>query len=132
MIKRNSKEPSQRQLRAANLIREALIEVLRNGKALDPRLFSSSVTVSDVKLSPDLKTASCFVLPFGLSQIKEQDLMEALEASKYTIRAFVTKKINLKYSPELKFIYDASFEQAYKIDKLLKQNHLSDSNSNDQ
>ncbi|MDF2964705.1 MAG: rbfA [Rickettsiaceae bacterium] len=122
MIKRSAKAPSQRQLRAASLIREALIEVLRNGKALDSRLLSTSVTVSDVKLSPDLKAATCFVLPFGFTKITEEDLMEALEASKYSIRSQVTKKINLRYSPDLKFVYDESFEKAFTIDKLLKQN----------
>ncbi|MCC2646425.1 MAG: rbfA [Rickettsiaceae bacterium] len=129
MIKRPSKSPSQRQLRAANLIREALIEVLRNGKALDPRLITASVTVSDVKLSPDMKIATCFVLPFGLSKITEKDLIDALDASKYSIRALVTKKVNLKYSPELKFVYDSTFEQAFTIDKLLKKNNVASSES---
>jgi ribosome-binding factor A len=123
MIKRSNKAPSQRQLRAASLIKEALIEVLRNGKGLDPRLISNSVTVSDVTLSADFKVSTCFVLPFALSQMTEKDLIDALEKSKYAIRAQVTKKVNLKYSPEIKFIYDSSFEKAFTIDKLLKQNN---------
>ena len=110
--------PSQRQLKVAELIRIALIEVLKKGKAPDPRLFDANVTITSVNVSADLKNASCYVLPFA-SNMKEEDLMEALENSKYHLRALVTQKINLKYSPELRFVYDHGTENSNKVEEIL-------------
>ena len=112
--------PSNRQLKVAELIKVALIEVLRKGKAPDPRLFDANITVTAVKVSADLKNANCYILPFT-SKISEADLMDALEKSKYQLRALVTQKINLKYSPELKFHYDHGCENSSKVEEILKQ-----------
>ena len=124
MTLKNSKEPSQRQLRAANLIKQALIEVLRSGRMLDLRLIENSITISDVRISPDLRIATCSVLPFGDS-LKIEEILEALEESKYAIRAAVTKKIQLKYSPELRFVRDSLFEKVTEVEELMKKNSSS-------
>ena len=121
MSLKNSKEPSQRQLRAANLIKQALIEVLRSGRMLDLRLIENSITVSDVRISPDLRIATCSILPFS-NTLPIEDILEALEESKYGIRAAVTKKIQLKYSPELRFVRDSLFEKVTAVEDLMKKN----------
>lgn len=110
---------SQRQLKVSELIKQALIEVLRNGKMLEPSLIDAKITVSNVEVSPDLKIAKCFVLNFPQSKLSEDELITSLEKSKFAIRSMITKKIQLKYSPEIRFIYDHSFNYADKINKLL-------------
>ena len=112
--------PSNRQLKVAELIKLALIEVLRKGKGLDVRLFDVNVTVTSVKISPDLKSANCYLLPFT-SKISEAELMDAFEKSKYQLRALVTQKINLKYSPELRFYYDHGIANSNKVEEILQK-----------
>lgn len=114
--------PSNRQQKVAELIKQALIDVLRKGKMLDRRLIDTYITVSEVKVAPDLKSAKCFVLPFGESKLPKEELLEALDLSKGAIRHLVTQKINLKYSPELSFLYDESFDFASRIDSLMNAN----------
>jgi ribosome-binding factor A len=111
---------SQRQLKVAELIKLALIEVLRKGKVKDLRLINNEVTITHVKISPDLQIADCYFLPFGHNKLSEAEFLEAFEASKYGLRSMVTTKINLKYSPELRFRYDRSFDKLSEIDRLLK------------
>ncbi len=123
--------PSHRQERVAILINNALINALRRGKMVDERLINCPITITRIKVSGDLKTADCYFLPFNLKPLdaetaktleaKEKDLLDALNKSKYAIRHFVTEEINLKYSPELRFHYDHSFDNAYKVEELLKR-----------
>jgi ribosome-binding factor A len=110
---------SNRQLKVAELIKMALIEVLRKGKAKDPILFDVPVTITEVKVSPDLKIAHCYVLPFN-SNIPKTELMAAFENSRYHLRGLVTDKIQLKYSPELRFFYDNGMQNSAHVDDLLK------------
>ena len=127
-MKQYSGVNSQRQLKAANLIKQALIEVLQKGKMLDVRLLDAGVTVSEVVISPDLKIATCKVLNFMQDKLSADDLIDAFDKSKHAIRNMVTKKVNLKYSPELRFKYDHSFSQASKINQLLMQNKVESDN----
>jgi ribosome-binding factor A len=120
MQKFSNKERSQRQKKVATLINEALVEVLRRGKMLDERLINCPITITKVLVSADLKVADCYCLPFNTS-LNEKQLIESLNNSKYAIRNFITTKINLKYSPEIRFYYDHGFDNSYKVEELLKQ-----------
>ena len=113
-------EMSQRQLRVAELIKLALVEALQKGKVRDVRLIDNYITITRVIISPDLKIANCYVLPFGNNKISKENLLEAFEASKYGLRAIVTSKIAIKYSPELRFFYDHSFESANDVSDLCR------------
>ncbi|MCC8416265.1 MAG: 30S ribosome-binding factor RbfA [Rickettsia endosymbiont of Gnoriste bilineata] len=120
MQKVSDREKSSRQKKVATLINAALVEVLRRGKMLDERLINCPVTITKVLVTADLKVADCYFLPFNTAFNKIQ-LTESLNNSKYAIRNFITAKINLKYSPEIRFHYDRGFDNADKVDKLLKQ-----------
>lgn len=119
LVMHNKENYSQRQLRAAEIIKSALVETLKKGKGLDPRLFESNVTVSEVEISPDLKIANCFVLNFPGSKLSSNELIEALEFSKGIIRNMVNRKIQMKYSPELRFKYDHSFDMLAQLDRAI-------------
>ncbi|MEY3196693.1 MAG: Ribosome-binding factor [Pseudomonadota bacterium] len=110
---------SNRQLRVAELIKLALIDVLRKGKVKHQMLFDSNITITDVRVSADLKIANCYVMPFN-SNISKKALMEALEAEKFNLRGLVTSKIQLKFSPELRFFYDHGLENASEVNDILK------------
>lgn len=118
----HSKSPSNRQLRASALVKQALVEVFLKGNVLSKELWEISVTVTEVEISPDLKVAKCSVIPLDESKISRDVFMSAIDASRFAIRAEVTRKINLKYSPDLRFYYDHSFDKARQIDNLIKMN----------
>lgn len=113
------KVKSHRQQKVATLINGAIVEILRRGKQLDVRLINCPLTITKVIVTNDLKLANCYFVPFNTT-LNEQELTDALNNSKYAIRNFVTSKINLKYSPEIRFYYDDSFYNVYKIEQLLK------------
>ncbi len=112
-----SGEPSQRMLRVAELIRHSMAELLARGDVLDPVLEANVVTVPRVRMSPDLKLATIFVMPLG--GLNGAEVIAALERNKKFLRGEVSRKINLKFAPELRFRMDESFENAAKIDALL-------------
>ena len=118
------KEFSQRQHRVAKLINEALINILRNGKMLDLRLINCPITITKILVTSDLKIANCYFLPFNTS-LSENEMMEALNNSRYIIRNFVTKEIKMKYSPEIRFHYDHSFDNVYKVEQIINDNLIS-------
>lgn len=118
-LKNREKSQSQRQLKVSQLISAAVIDCLRKGKRIDIRLLSMPLTITKVNISPDLKVANCYFLPFN-TNLSRDIILEALEESKYVIRQHVTKEINLKYSPEIRFYYDQAFENAAEIEHLLK------------
>lgn len=113
------KEQSQRQLKVSQAIQSAVTDVLRKGKGLDVRLFAMPLTITKVNISSDLKVANCYFLPFN-TKLTSVEILAALDESKYFIRQHVTREINLKYSPEIRFHYDKAFENAAKIELLLK------------
>jgi len=112
-----SGEPSQRMLRVAELIRHSMAELLARGDVLDPVLETHVVTVPRVRMSPDLKLATIFVMPLGGQDVTE--VIAALERNKKFLRGEVVRKVNLKFAPEIRFRMDDTFENAAKIDALL-------------
>jgi ribosome-binding factor A len=101
--------PNQRQLRVGEVIRHALSSVLMRGDVHDPELQRHSITVGEVVMSPDLKIATAYILPLGGKERDEALL--ALRTNRFEIRRQVTKALTLKFSPELKFEIDTSFDR---------------------
>jgi ribosome-binding factor A len=109
--------PSQRQLRVGELMRHALAEVLARGEIHDPVLQMHVVTVPEVRMSPDLKIATCFVMPLGGKD--QQEVIQALARNKRYLRGELAHRTNLKFAPDLRFRIDESFEEGSRIDRLL-------------
>ena len=101
--------PSQRQLRVGEVLRRELAETLGKGNVHDPDLDGVSITVGEVRTSPDLRQAWVYVLPLGGQDAEK--IVEALNRNRKEIRHTITKNIKLKYSPDLKFMADTSFDQ---------------------
>ncbi len=115
--------PSQRQLRAGELIRHALVEVLREEEIHDPALQGVSVTVTEVRLSPDLKHATCFVEPLGAGvggdvAAHVDEIIKALNAHAKFLRGVLGRHIDMKFTPDLRFRHDESFNTASHMDRL--------------
>jgi ribosome-binding factor A len=110
-------EPSQRMLRVGELVRHAMSELLTRGTLNDPVLDTHVITVPRVRMSPDLKLATIYVMPLGGEE--SGPVIEALERHRKTLRGEVARRINLKFAPEIRFRVDETFEQASKIDNLL-------------
>jgi len=120
--KPTSTGPSQRQQRVAELIRHALAEVLQRGDIQDPVLGSHVVTVLEVRMSPDLKLATAYVMPLGGQD--EAPVIAALERNRKVLRQEVARRVNLKYAPELRFRRDETFDEAARIDRLLRDERV--------
>ncbi|MCK0150214.1 30S ribosome-binding factor RbfA [Marivita sp. S6314] len=105
----NSGGPSQRQLRVGELIRRTLAEVLARGDIHDPDLNRYSITVGEVRTSPDLKVATVYVVPLGGKG--QDDILELLNRNRNELRRVVSKNLTLKYSPELRFRLDDTFDR---------------------
>jgi ribosome-binding factor A len=110
--------PSQRQLRVGELIRRRLAEVLARDETGDPELAGVSVTVSEVRVSPDLRHATAYVMPLGGANA--EGVVEALNRRKAALRRAVTSGMTLKFSPEIAFAVDATFEQMDRTRALLE------------
>ncbi|MFN3521470.1 MAG: 30S ribosome-binding factor RbfA [Phenylobacterium sp.] len=108
--------PSQRQLRAGELIRHALVEILREEEIADPALEGVSVTVTEVRMSPDLRHAVCFVEPLGGGHAPE--VVEALNRAARFLRGRLGRLIDMKFTPDLKFVHDESFDEASRMNRL--------------
>ena len=108
---------SQRQLRVGELVRHALAELLARGEIHDDVLLSHAVTIPEVRMSPDLRLATIFVLPLGGKDIEA--VLAALEANKRYLRGEVARAVNLKFAPEVRFRADQTFDEALRIDRLL-------------
>ncbi|HEX5776982.1 MAG TPA: 30S ribosome-binding factor RbfA [Caulobacteraceae bacterium] len=108
--------PSQRQLRAGELIRHALVDVLREQDINDPDLAGVSVTVSEVRMTPDLKHAICFVAPLGGGHARE--VVKALNRHAKFLRGLLGHNIEMRFTPALKFLQDESFEAAAHMTRL--------------
>lgn len=101
--------PSQRQLRVGELIRRTLAEVLARGDVHDPDLNRMSITVGEVRTSPDLKVATAFVLPLGGQG--QGDVIALLARNRGELRRIIGKKLEMKYTPDLRFRLDETFDQ---------------------
>jgi ribosome-binding factor A len=110
--------PSQRQLRVGELIRHALAEMLSRGEIYDPILASHVVTIPEVRLSPDLRLATIYIMPLGGKDVK--DVLAALERHKKYIRGEIAHAVNLKFAPDIRFMADETFDEADRIDELLR------------
>jgi ribosome-binding factor A len=104
-------------LRVGELIRHALAEMLARGDIHDDVLAKHVVTVPEVRLSPDLKLATCYIMPLGGLDIAP--VLKALDANKRYLRGEIAHRVNLKYAPDLRFRADESFAEAERIDALL-------------
>lgn len=102
--------PSQRQLRVGELIRRSLSEVLNRAEIHDPELNAMSITVGEVSCSPDLKVATCYVMPL-MGGAKVEDAIAALARNKTELRRRVMHGLNLKYAPDLRFRPDETFDR---------------------
>ena len=114
--------PSQRQQRVAELVRHALAEVLSRGDLQDDVLASRVVTIPEVRMSPDLKLATAFVMPLGGRD--EGPVLAALERHRKALRQEVARRVNLKFAPDLRFRRDESFDEAARIDALLRSERV--------
>src|ERR1035438_6976069 len=109
---------SQRQLRVGEAVRHAVADILAHGNVHDPDLEGHIVTVPEVRMSPDLKLATIYVMPLGGH---ETDLViAALQRNKKFLRGEVARRVNLKFAPDLRFRVDDRFDEAERIEKLLR------------
>jgi ribosome-binding factor A len=109
--------PTQRQLRAGELVRHALVEILRDEDFQDPALAGVSVTVTEVRVSPDLKHALCFVEPLG--GVHAAESVAALNRVSKFLRGRLGHMIELRSTPALKFVHDESFAEAERMNRIL-------------
>ncbi len=118
----NSNGPSQRQLRVGELVRHALADILARGDIDDEVLATHVVTVPEVRMSPDLKIATCFVMPLGGKD--ERPVIQALARHKKQLRQEIAHRVNLKFAPDLRFLRDETFDEAARIDALLRSERV--------
>ena len=109
--------PSQRQLRIAELIRHALSEMLARGEIHDDVLAAHVVTVPEVRMSPDLRLATVYVMPLGGKDTEA--VLEALERNRRYVRGEIAEAVNLKFAPDIRFLADETFEEVNRIEQLL-------------
>ncbi len=118
MNKRVGKTPSQRQLRVGEELRHALAAVLERGEVRDPGLKGTSVTVTEVRISPDLRNATAFVLPLGGGDAAA--VVAALTRARPFLRRRMARDVKLRHAPDISFQADTSFDTAGHIEALLK------------
>ena len=120
-MKNLGKPISQRQLRVGEMIKQALGILFIRDEAKISNLSTREITVTEVRMSPDLKTAKIFVIPLGGKNTEE--IIEKLKMSSFIIRKVLSKKIVMKFLPKLFFVKDDSFDYAEKIENLIKQSN---------
>jgi ribosome-binding factor A len=114
--------PSQRQQRVAELVRHALAEVLSRGDLQDDVLTRNVITIPEVRMSPDLKLATAYIMPLGGKD--EEAVLKALDKHRKVLRQEVARRVNLKFAPDLRFRRDESFDEAARIDALLRSERV--------
>ncbi|NBX03375.1 MAG: 30S ribosome-binding factor RbfA [Alphaproteobacteria bacterium] len=107
----------QRNLRVGEEIRHALADIFLRGECHSPNLMSASITVSEVRVAPDLKNATAFVMP--LAGRNKEELLESLKMASPELRHLVSKRVKLRYTPKLFFQLDSTYDEAQKINNLL-------------
>ena len=118
----SSSGPSQRQLRVGELIRRTLSETLSRGDVHDPDLNAMMITVGEVRMSPDLKVATAYILPLGG---KDRDAaLLAMRTNRHELRRAVNKALTLKFSPELRFQIDETFDQIEQTQALFRRDDV--------
>jgi ribosome-binding factor A len=109
---------SQRQLRVGEVIRHAVADMLTRGEVHDPVIEGHLITVPEVRMSPDLRLATIYVMPLGGRDA--QEVVDALERNKRFLRGEIARHVNLKFAPEIRFRIDERFAEAERIEKLLR------------
>ncbi len=117
MTKRARHGSSQRQLRVGELVRKGLSDILRSGEIRHPDVADASITVTEVRLSPDLRNATVFVLPLGGRNAEA--VLEGLGHCTPFLRGRLAREVELRYAPALSFLLDDSFDQAERVEALL-------------
>jgi ribosome-binding factor A len=110
--------PSQRALRAGEVIRHAMAEILARGDVHDPVIETHLITVPEVRMSPDLRLATVYVMPLGGQD--ETDVLAALDRNKRYLRGEIARRVNLKFAPDIRFRIDERFDEAERIERLLR------------
>jgi len=110
--------PSQRQLRAGEVIRHAIAEIFSRGEVHDPVIQGHVITVPEVRMTADLRLATIYVMPLGGRD--EKAVLDALERNKRYLRGEIARRVNMKFAPDLRFRIDDRFEEAARIEKLLR------------
>jgi ribosome-binding factor A len=125
--------PTQRALRVGELVRHALAEMLARGEVHDPVIETHLITIPEVRMSPDLKLATVYVMPLGGKD--ENEVLAALDRNKRFLRGEIAHRVNLKFAPDIRFRVDERFDEAERIEKLLRtpavQRDLGDDSSKD-
>jgi ribosome-binding factor A len=109
---------SQRQLRVGELIRHELADMLTRGEIHDPVIEAHMITVPEVRMSADLRLATIYIMPLGGRDLEQ--VIEALDRNKKYVRGEIARRVNLKFAPEIRFRIDERFEEAERIEKLLR------------
>src|SRR6267143_852247 len=109
---------SQRQLRVGEIVRRAVADIRSQGSVGDPELEGHIITVPEVRMSPDLKLATIYVMPLGGRDM--EIVIAALERNKKFVRGEVARRVNLKFAPDIRFRVDERFDEAERIEKLLR------------
>jgi|TARA_Y100000748_G_C15247864_1_gene391650 ribosome-binding factor A len=121
MIRQTNTSPfSQRQLRVGELIKQSLGQIFLRDEAKVPSMETKNITVTEVRMSPDLKNARAYVIPLGGKDTEKA--VEKLTEFSHLIRKALSKKIDMKFLPKVSFIGDKSFDYAEKIEKLIEKN----------
>ena len=121
MIRQDNNSPfSQRQLRVGELIKQSLGQIFLREEAKVPSLTTKNITVTEVRMSPDLKNARVYVIPLGGKDT--ENAVNVLTKFSYLIRKVLSKKIDMKFLPKVSFVGDKSFDYAEKIEKLIQKN----------
>ena len=125
MTGHSSQRPfSQRQLRVGELVKQNLGELFIRNEAKIPSLNSKLITVTEVRMTPDLKTARVYVIPLGGGDTKE--IVKILTEFSHLVRRALSKRLDIKFLPKLTFVEDNSFEYAEKIEKIIRKNKEND------
>ena len=125
MNNQSSQRPySQRQLRVGELVKQNLGELFIRNEAKIPSFNSKLITVTEVRMTPDLKTARVYVIPLGGIETKET--VRILTEHAHLVRRALSKRLDIKFLPKLTFVEDNSFEYAEKIEKIIKKNKEND------
>jgi len=109
---------SQRQLRVGETVRHAIADILSQGSVHDPELEGHIITVPEVRISPDLKLSTVYVMPLGGRDIDQ--VVAALERNKKFLRGELARRVNLKFAPDVRFRVDERFDEAERMEKLLR------------
>ena len=125
---------SQRQLRVGELIRHELAGILTRGEVHDPVIETHMITVPEVRMTADLRLATIYIMPLGGRD--EKEVLDALERNKRYLRGEIARRVNLKFAPEIRFRIDERFDEAERIEKLLRtpvvQRDLADEKDDDE